>query len=233
MTYGLLTSGAATVLVGDGNWMGGYEVDGLSCGRVIQGTDICTPIDIPEPDESGTGFRVEPFGVEGHQKFSVMCSPDENLEAMDESMATASEYVVAKQFWDGAIEGWKGVDKGLFLEDADIVTVGAAANTGRSIALAIKTAYDNHPEILPVVHLGLGAAADYASDFFVAEKSGIKFIVSPGYPIDGIAVTGPIVVRLSSIQTLKSYDETINREYVQGTRIAAVEFDPCLAVRVV
>lgn len=232
MTYGLLTEGAATVLVGDGNWTSGYEIDALACGRNIGATDLCKPVDPPEPDEEGSGYRVVPFGIEGHQKWSVICAPSDNESAMTEAITVASEFIVANTFWSGAIADWKGDEEGLFLEHPDIHTIAPEEKIGRSIASALKEAYTRHPEIQPTVHLGLGSAVDFASDFFVAEESHVKFIVSPGYPMDAVAVTGPVVVRLGSVETLKSYDHRVNREYVQATRIAAVEFDPCLAVRV-
>lgn len=225
MTYGLLN--VATVLNGDGNWTAGYEVDAMSCGRVIQGTDICKPI-TDTPTEAGLGYRIRPFGIEGHQKFSVRCDPEDAESEMSTALADASEYVVAKNFWSGDIADWDGADEGMFLADAGIQTVAAGADANASIAAALQKAYDMHPEIDPIVHMGLSVAFSLPAS--KADDLNIKWVVSPGYPPNGIAVTGPIIVRLGTIETLTSYEESVNRKYIQGTRIAAVEFDPCLAV---
>lgn len=229
MTYGLLK--AATVLVGDGQWTNTYEVDALSCGRSIRGADICSPAEPPENGRAGTGFKVVPFAVVGEQELGVRCGPAEALSAMNDAMANASEYVVAKQFWDGDIDDWAGVDEGMFLEHADVETVTAGTSVGASIAAAVAKAYENHPEIQPIVHLGIGAAMGLADNFFTKE-SNLEFVVSPGYPASGIAVTGQVLVHLGSVETVEMVDQKINKRYLSGTRLAAVEFDPCLAVRV-
>jgi hypothetical protein len=226
--YGLLE--AATVLEGDGTWTAGYEVDALSCGRVLEPYDTCTP-GTPDVEDSGTGFKIDPWAIVGGQKFGVRCEPKNAREALAVAMADSSEYFTAKNFWNGDVPDWVGVGEGMYLEDSGIATVAAGADTKASIAAALGTAYAAHPDIIPIVHLGLGAALSI-TDLYSLDALGFKYVVSPGYPTDGIAVTGPIVVRLGSVEILKSHDEKINRSYVSGTRLVAVEFDPCLAVRV-
>jgi hypothetical protein len=233
MTYGLLKPGAATVLVGDGHWTNSYEIDALSCGRTIRAVDICQPGDASVLDRAGFGYKIVPFAVVGEQVLGVRCSPEESKTAMDTAMADASEYVVAGQFWTGDVTDWAGVDEGMFLEHADIVTVSAGANTGASVTKALIKAYQLHPEITPMVHMGIGAAASFADNFLTSHAGDdIKWVISPGYPDNGIAVTGPVVVHLGSVETIVATDQSINKKFLSGTRLASVEFDPCLAVRV-
>lgn len=227
MTLGLLD--AATVIRGDGTWTHGYEVDALSCGRIIQGTDLCTPITILDLSVTGTGYKVVPFGIEGHQNFRVVCAPEDADEALTEAMDAASDFVIAKNLWFGYIPDWPGVTEGMFLTSGSIATAATGTSTARTIADVLGAAFALHPDLEPILHLGLSAAADL-QDNFLLSAADMPVVVSPAYPPLGVAVTGPIIVRLGSIETLTRIDESINREYIQGTRLAAFEFDPCLAV---
>lgn len=225
----------ATTLYGDGQWTIGYEVDALACGRVVEGADLCDPV-TPDSDDIGTsagGYKINPFAVIGYQKFGTRCEPDDAEEALTRSIIDASEYVIGKNFWSGDVNNWDN-SSGMFLTDAAIATEAAGANINETIAKVLKKGFDNHPELDPVLHLGLGAALS-VSDFDNLERVGIdKVVVNPGYPIGAVAVTGPILIRLGSVETLTSLNTQVrnNRTYISGSRIVAFEFDPCLAVRV-
>jgi hypothetical protein len=87
-----------------------------------------------------------------------------------------------------------------------------------------------------LVHLGLGVVWDVNAliidDGDRLEGTNIKVVSSPGYPNDGIGVTGPIRVRQTSTQTLSEVNTSVNDRNTEATRIVSLEFDPCQAVRV-
>jgi hypothetical protein len=225
----------ATVLTGDGRWTNTYEADALSCGRVHGAVDVCnvTPRTATNTP-SDTGYKVVPFVQTGDQEFATRCAPADAEKALTDAMDAASEFFVAKNFWHGDVPDWAGAPEGLFLMDAGVATVAVAAGTSvpAKIAAALGAAYARHPDLNPVVHLGL--AASYAlPPGFAADRPRVTFVENAAYPADGVAVTGPVLVRLGSVEVVKTVNTAVNRQYVSGTRLAAVEFDPCLAVRVV
>lgn len=220
----------ADVITGNGHWMSGYEVDALACGRTFDAVDICVPGDPPDIDDSLTGYKITPFAIVSQQRFGARCTPAEAWSALDSATDDASENIVAKVFWngDGEVTGW---DSDMFMTHADIETSSAGSSNVESLATAWTAIVNDHPDLTdPVLHLGVEAAMDL--DTKIKNLDIDDVVVSPAYPQDAIAITGPIVVRLSDIQSLTSHDRGINRRYFEATRLAAIEFDPCLAVRV-
>lgn len=224
----------ATVLTGDGDWTkaNGREFDDLACGRVYGTADVCNPPQIDVTDQpAGTGFRSAPFVIHAEQEFGTRCEPADAEAALTEAMEGMAEYVVARQLWLGDVEDWVGVDDGVYFEHADVPTVSPGANVPATIAKALAAAYLAHPEMKAVVHLGLAASYSLPPGF-TDDHPSVTFVEGIGYPVDGVAVTGPLTVRLGSIETLAAVAQDRNRRYVSGTRLAAVEFGPCTAVRV-
>jgi hypothetical protein len=215
----------ATVLKSDGNWTAGYSVDALACGRLIDTVDICTPAEPPEVSEALIGYKIEPFVIYGRQKFGVMCAPDDMEAEIKDALENATEHEVARVFWEGGITGWDG---NLYLESSEVHNVTVPTDPKDALATMLKEAYDRHPDIQPLIHLGILSGLQVAGDL---EKLEVDYCISPGYPKNGMAVTGPVVVHLGTIQATKSHDTSVNRFYVEANRLAAVEFDPCLAVR--
>lgn len=222
----------ATVKRGDGKWTHGYEVDALSCGRLMSTADICNvEPQTPTNEPAGTGFKIVPFAQIGEQEFNVRCAPADAESALVKTMDQAAEYFVAGNFWRGDVPNWRGADEGVYLAHAEVQTVAAEATVTASIVAALAQAYENHPELISgaLVHLGLSASYSLPVGFDAAHAN-VTFVESAGYPLDGIAVTGAVGVRLGTIESHTTIDQTINRQYISGARLAAVEFDPCLAV---
>jgi hypothetical protein len=224
----------ATVIDGDGNWTkaNGYEFDDLACGRTHGTADVCNPPTITVTDQpAATGFKAAPFVHHAQQEFGVRCAHEDAEAALTQAMRDAAEYIIGRQFWSGDVEDWVGATEGVYLEHADVETVAAATNVPASIAAALTAAYAAHPELTPTVHLGL--TASYAlPPGFTSEHPRVTFVEGIGYPADGIAVTGPVTVHLGTIETISATSHNVNRLYISGTRLAAVEFGPCSAVRV-
>lgn len=230
--HGLLD--AATVLYGDGHWTIGYEVDALACGRNVEGSGICDPLPLSEDDvdDAGTGYKVEPFAVVGWQRFGTRCQPADAEFALTQAVVDATEYVIGHNLWFGDIPDWKGATEGMFLADSAITTQTVTGDVEADIAAVMKKAFDDHPELDPVLHLGLGSALAINS-FDNLGRIGIdEVVINPAYPVDAIAVTGPILLRIGTVETQTGLVAVprSNRTYISGTRIVAFEFDPCLAV---
>jgi hypothetical protein len=217
-----------TVLHGDSSeWTAlGTSIDSLACGRRHDMVDVCTPDDLSGGlEEEYDGHIGRPFAIVTQQKFSPRCTPREAEDELFAAMAKSAEYQVGKALWSGVPDvDWTG---DVFLTSTEVSTTATAGTIViHEVAQLLKAAWDAHPELDPILHLGLGAAANVGLDIGIL---GVPYVVNPGYPIDGIAVTDKITIRLGDIQRLNAVDSAINRRYVEATRLAMVEFDPCLA----
>lgn len=222
----------AKVERGDGKWTHSEQRDSLACGRIMHTADVCnveprTPTNQP----TAGGYNIVPFAQMGEQEFAVRCVPADAEAALVTAMDQAAEYFVAGNFWRGDVPDWAGADEGVYLAHSDIATVAASDNVVASIVTALADAYERHPELIAgaLVHLGLAASFSLPVGFVDAHPH-VTFVESAGYPPNGIAVTGSVSVRLGTIESHVSIDQAINRQYVTGNRLAAVSFDPCLAV---
>jgi hypothetical protein len=117
----------------------------------------------------------------------------------------------------------------MYLTHTDVATVAAGSDAYHSLGTMLETAYANNPNIKPVIHLGWTSAMSLQLGLASLD---LPFVVAHGYPATAMAVTGPVVIRLGSIQSITGFDAHINRQYFEATRIAAIEFDPSQAVRV-
>jgi hypothetical protein len=225
----------ATVIDGDGDWtksQGGYEFRELACGRTHGTADICAAPPIEVTNESAvTIFKAVPFVHHAEQEFNIQCEPAEAVSALTQAMKDAAEYVVTRQFWSGDASDWTGTGEGIFLTAPGIATAAAGADVPASIAAALAGAYAAQPDLRPVVHLGLGASFALPPGF-TDDHPSVTYVEGIGYPADGIAVSGPITVHLGTVETIAMTSTDINRRYISGTRLLAVEFGPCSAVRV-
>jgi hypothetical protein len=219
-----------TVLHGDSSeWTAlGTSIDALACGRRYDMVDICLPDDLSGGlTEALTGYEGRPFAIVAQQILSPRCTPQEATDALYQGMNDAAEYQIGKALWSGVPDvDWTG---NVFLTSSEVATTTTSGTSVKShVAQVLKAAFDAHPELDPILHLGLGTAAEVGLDIAVF---GIPYVVNPAYPITGIAVTDKITIRLGDIQRLNAVDIAINRRYVEATRLGLVEFDPCLARR--
>lgn len=217
----------------DGQWKHSAEVDALACGRSFRNTDRCTPSNPPVVSQAGTTFDVVPFVVLGAQRFTTRCTPEQAESELYQAVENASEVQVAKVFWDGptavpqATGTWPG-DIWMHAPEIDSVTVGAT--TADTVADVLVKAYTNHPDMpSPILHLGFLSALKLGDALWNLDLQNV--VVSPGYPKDAVAVTGPIEITLGPVEKLAGVNRDSNVRYVEGFRFAAVSFDPCLAVR--
>lgn len=223
----------ATVIEDDASFTKGtgYEFDDLGQGREFGVADICSPPDLqPTDTPAGTGFKSVPFAQWATQEFGVRCAPEDADVALTLAMQNSAEHFLTHQLWYGDVEDWSGFDENVYLTSPEVVTIAAAANVPASIAAALSAAYAEHPDLRPVVHLGL--AASFALPVGWADEHGLTVVQGSGYPPGGIAVTGSLIVHLGAVETLPAVNTSVNRKYVSSTRLMSIEFAPSSAVRV-
>ena len=220
-----------TVMHGDSSdWTAlGTSIDALACGRRYDMVDICLPDDLSGGlGEALTGYEGRPFAIVSQQIVSPRCTPAQAAEALYQAMEDAAEYQIGSALWSGVDDAdWTG---DVFLTSSEVASTSTTGTSVKShIAQVLKAAFDAHPELDPILHLGLGTAVESGTDSLQA--MGYPYVVNPAYPINGIAVTDQITIRLGDIQRLNNVDIAINRRYIEATRLGLVEFDPCLAHR--
>lgn len=229
MKHGLFE--VASVVRGDGNWTAGASSTSEACGRLIQAVGICTEEELPEFSLEApefTGARIEPFAIYGAQEFAYRCGPDDYQPVLVGVLDQASEYMVTKVFWEGegAILGdWPGETT---LANPNVHTIPRGEDEANTLADLMDEAYERNPGIKPIVHMGMLTAQKLAPGLDNLE---IDYVVGPGYPKNALAVTGPIKVWLGSVEGYTTSVISTNRFYVEATRLAAIDFDLCLAVR--
>lgn len=215
-----------SVIEGDGPWSRGPQpVDTLSAGVSLATYDICSP-DTPEnPPEFEIGQDATPFAIKAYMKVPTRCAPADLDKYLRHAMDAATEYSVTNALWNGSI----GSSSEFYLHGADVTEVPRAADMYTTLGVALHKAYEKTPFIKPVIHLGFTSAMALQLGL---QNLGLPFVVAPGYPKDAIAITGPVVVRLGSIDTTTAVETDDNRMQVESTRLARIEFDPHMAVRV-
>lgn len=229
MTNGLLA--AADVHKGDGNWTAGLESEAVQSGLSSAIADVCLPS--PAGIMSGTGggqpsgYRLKPFGFVVRLKEPTMCKMTDPITLVDESIAAETEKVVGSVFWNGS-----GISE-MWLGATDVRSVVPGATALDTIGLLLAAFYRGTVGIDPIVHIGVAAALKLGDALDPGTSTlraiDLPVVVSPGYPAGGIAVTGPVEVWVSDVQTIEAVAWRNNRRYVEASRIAAVSFDPAAA----
>ena len=209
----------------DGTWTSGYTVDSLDSGITTKVVDICAPEKVDVPAENHLGWRVYPFAVLGHQVVPTRCTPNQIQSIMAPAIQQSTEYTVTDVLWNGSGHP----ENEMFLTHSSVATVPPGGSPAESLGTLLSEAYERTPYLQPLIHLGFTAAVNLQ---FGLNTLGIPYVIGPAYPPNTIAVTGPVTVRLSSIRTTSQVDPDLNRRYVEGDRVGAIELDPTKAIRV-
>jgi hypothetical protein len=209
----------------------GLAYNAWACGREFFFAEICPEIPPDgDIDESGFGYLALPFAIAARQKFPVRCEPGDGPRELIAAFDQATEHLVGQVLWFGD-SNWADGSGGdqfnqLFLTSGAVATSALDVDPKTAVAELLSDAFEAHPDLNPVLHLGMGAALQLGLDVGVLN---VPYVVNPAYPIDGIAVTGPIQIYIGSIQNLTHEQWTVNRRYAEGTRMGLIQFDPCLA----
>lgn len=214
------------VVTGDGGWSRSPQpIDTLSAGVAIGTYDICNPDSPGDAPEFSIGADVSPFAIKAYIKAPTRCSPDDLEQYIRQAMDDSAEYAVTKALWSGA----DGISTEMHLNGDDVTTVARSGDSYAQLSAALTRAYADTPFLKPVIHLGFQSAMTLQLGL---QNLGLPFVVAPGYPGNAIAVTGPVTVRLGTIETTKAVTTDDNRLQVEATRLARIEFDPYMAVRI-
>jgi hypothetical protein len=210
----------------------GLAFDAFSCGREFIFAEICP--ELPSEDDiedSQYGYLSLPFAIAGRQKSPVRCTPERIAQELIDAFEDAAEYQVGQVLWFGDTN-WADGSGGdqfnrMFLTSGAVATSAVSADPKAAVAELLFDAYEAHPELDPIIHLGMGSAVRIGME--AMDILNVPYVVNPAYPIDGIAVTGPIKIFLGTVQDLSHVQWTVNRRYAEGTRLGLIQFDPCLA----
>lgn len=217
----------ADVKRGDGQWTAGLEVESLQCALSSAVLPLCLPA--PGSNLGGSasggpsGFPISIFAVAAKLRQPTMCrtaSPEDVVRtAVDGEFDKAAGH--ALWYGTGNAEVWIGAD--------GATSVAADAGIGEMLhAFYAKTV-----GVEPILHLGLQAAMDFGPSFQngrLAPFPEVEVVVNPGYPVDGVAITGPIDLWAGQIETVQVHDVRINRQETEAAMLAGLAFDPCTAV---
>lgn len=237
---------AADVKVGNGGqWtLGGGEVD-RSCSLEVILSDYCgaEPEDgvIVEPrTESAEPYQVRPFGIIGRFRRSAMCAQPDDEQWLRDQMTAVTEQAVGRALVTQAVWGndtWIGASQ---VTEIPAVVDGS----DRSLADAVCEARDEWLEYNvgePLVHVATCALSELVASGTVMMFEngnlltvwGDKVVTSPGYTTTPpVFLTGPIEIRLSTVDVEQALSARTNRGLIEATRIGMIDMAPCAAVRV-
>jgi len=186
---------------------------------------MTTPGNLLAPNSYPLTRLVEPFGITAYGIIPPICEPPAYEEFITNALDMSAEQQVSYTLWNGS----PNVVTDMYMEHPDVTVLSRAGDPYTMVGNLLQTAFTMTPFLQPVLHLGWQSAMSLQLGL---ASLGLPFVVPHGYPADAIAVTGPVVVRLSGIETVTTFDYLLNRHYYMATRIAAIEFDPGIAVRI-
>lgn len=232
---------AANVVQGDGPWSRGYAVESTGCALRSATIDVCSPSsareDLSGPSDVEVGDCVDVeanvFAVEVLLRGRAMRMRDGGYGPLvSGALDMETEKAAGKALW-----GLIGDNPETSLMNPSVGSVVAGADANNTVAAALTEFWSKTVGIAyedTIIHLGVGRLMELFGEIegSLLKNLDIKIATSPGYPAEGIAVTGPITVKLGSDQVLESTDSSDNTAHGVANRLVAIEFDPCNAVRV-
>lgn len=214
-----------TVEESDGDWTNGsYPLDTFGGSFHLYTQDICSPAAPGKLPESSLGQEIFPFAVTAYAEVPPRCAPSDIEDFLRKAFIDSTEWSISHALWHGPDSS----EGNMYLTHPDVEVVTAGPDPVSTVGKLLEEAYKKTPYLQPVIHLGFQVAMSLQ---FGLATLGIPFVVPNGYPANAIAVTGPVRIRMGSVQNLTEFDTSINRQYFEATRIAAIEFDPTQAVR--
>lgn len=230
---------AANVVRPEGSWAKGYGIESIGCALRSETSNVCEPArtDLSGPSAVEVGLcediDANIFAVIIDLRSRAMRSSGIEEGVVRGALDFETEKAAGKALW-GEIGSHKAETS---LIGPSVGTVAAGTTTNATVSAALQEFWTKTTGIAyedTIVHLGIGRLLEMFGEIegSLLKNLGIHVATSPGYPSTGIAVTGPITVRLSPDQVLADTDSADNTRYSEANRIAALEFDPCTAVRV-
>lgn len=229
----------ANVVRDDTSFARGYAIESLGCALRSDTTDVCNPVRVglsgPTEAEVGecTPVDANVFAVLVDLKARAMRISGNETDWVRDALDFEAEKAAGKALW-GEVGSEKTTTS---LVGPEVGTVVAGANTNATVAALLEEFWSRATGVKyedTIIHLGVGRLLEMFGEIegAVLKNLGIRVATSPGYPSSGIAVTGPITIKFGADQVLTETASSDNTVYSSANRLAALEFDPCIAVRV-
>lgn len=161
------------------------------------------------------------FAVTVRMERSLLCRTASPVDIIEEAVEVELEKAAGRVLWfgDGTGDIWLG--------NPSASTVGADATLGDLLAAF----YRKTVGLKPTVHMGIKIALEHSwSDGKVEGALDADFVVSPGYPPEGLAVTGPVRVWAEDAESIEAVHTGTNEGHTEATILAALSYDPCSVV---
>lgn len=209
----------------DRNWSAGLEVEGLQCSLRSLISPLCLPA--PAGVLTGTpapvgpsGYRVTTFAVTVDLKQPSMCRTLDPEGAVRDGVNSELDFAMGRALWSGVgnSEVWFGHE---------------SAAVAADLGAALQEFYTRTVGVDPVIHMGVGAALGESAKMVngrYAAFPDVPIVVNPGYPVGGVAVSGPVEYWRGEIEMIQVHNIRVNRETSAATMLAAVSVDPCTIV---
>jgi hypothetical protein len=227
---------AAEVERGDGHWSAGYQFDSVGCVLHSIISDVCTPArgtlsGTNDPAATSSGRNAYVFGVVTSMRGRARCSSGLEPKWVADALDAETEKAAGEVLFGG-----NGGAADVYLTKGEVATVASGTTTPATVAAALAkfwTLATGVKQEDTILHLGIGSALGMVNlidgDYLYGTK--IKVSVSEGYGVNVVAVTGPVTIRVGDNQVVAVPDTKNNDLNNEATRLVAVEFDPCIAVR--
>ena len=219
----------AQVERGNGRWTAGLEVEYLQCALTSGLAALCLPGPANHlSGEGGTGpsgDEVNIFGVVTRLRQPNACRTADPEAAVRDAVDTEIEKALGFAIWYGGTS-----EASVWFGNSSVTLITGATSVGAML----RRWYSKTVGIEPIIHLGLEAAEDLATSFSESGRllafPDVPVVINPSYPAAGVAITGPIDVRISGVETIQTHSLVDNREQTEANVIVGVSFDPCAVV---
>lgn len=217
----------AAALPAPSGWMQGLSIPFYGCGEPVLMDRCVTAHD--EPNRTGVA-EFNPYGISQGATCSSLSRLDQKSHA-EGRLDSTTEWAVARQLATDTLN----LGTPSFADGVDLGTV-----SGGNFVLAVGTleqaAADAGFGAQWWLHAPIKAAAFLAdSDLLNGNRSpsGARWIISPGYPVEGLTTirlwaTGPVWVGIDEPFVIGDLDRRNNDDTAFAQRSAISAFDPCV-----
>lgn len=242
----------ADVINGDGPWSGvPYDVTYQHSAEQLIVQDICTRANVAQVAGGSNNapsvlYTIRPFGAMVSAQRPNRCLNRDDFPQMDDFVAALHDDLklesarVASYVLYNGIPGWDSTAP--FLLNSDVDALASLATVQQTVAAVLDRFYAFEVGEEPILHMGLTTGMQLSAgnamsptpksgEFFLT-MDGTPIVVSPAYPTNTVAATGPVKVHVGDIGDLEPiYLATTNRTMFIANLAMSVEFDASIAVR--
>lgn len=227
---------AAKVTYGDGEWTLGEDKTPRECSVTVFLAQAC------DPDEQSvitgaplSSYRTGPFTVVAELEQPLRCAADDDGKWLNDALADVVERAIGKSFYHEPFEG-----SDTWLGGLGITVIPVTADLAVDTALARKTWFQKVAAEVPIMHVSPGSVTKLLTARIIDIDNGKlvsvwgdEVVTNDAYE-DSVPVffTGPIEIRLSSVEEATGYEVRKNQAITQVTQVVVVDMAPCAIVSV-